>query len=69
MTIQITKIDAFTDRPFAGNPAYQASSRGGAIRVRVAGDRVRLAGQAVTVLRATLSESAAAGAHQPVAVG
>ena len=31
--------------------AYQASPRGGVIRVRVEGDRVRLGGQAVTVLR------------------
>src|SRR5213596_2097362 len=30
--------------------AYQASPRGGVIRVRLAGDRVTLAGQAVTVL-------------------
>ena len=34
--------------------AYQASARGGSIRVRVAGERVRLAGQAVTVLRSEL---------------
>jgi PhzF family phenazine biosynthesis protein len=34
--------------------AYQASARGGVVRVRVEGDRVRLAGQAVTVLRADL---------------
>jgi len=34
--------------------AYQASSRGGVIRVRLAGDRVMLAGQAVTVLRGEL---------------
>ncbi len=31
--------------------AYQASPRGGVIRVRVVGDRVKLGGQAVTVLR------------------
>lgn len=31
--------------------AYQASARGGVVRVRLLGDRVRLAGQAVTVLR------------------
>jgi PhzF family phenazine biosynthesis protein len=30
--------------------AYQASPRGGALRVELAGDRVRLAGQAVTVV-------------------
>ena len=39
--------DAFT--------AYQASARGGVVRVRVEGDRVHLAGQAVTVLTGTLN--------------
>lgn len=34
--------------------AYQASARGGVVRVRVAGRRVYLAGQAVTVLRGEL---------------
>lgn len=34
--------------------AYQASARGGIVRVRVAGERVYLAGQAVTVLRGEL---------------
>ena len=34
--------------------AYQASARGGVIRVRVSGDRVVLGGQAVTVLRGEL---------------
>ena len=34
--------------------AYQASRRGGEVRVRVDGDRVLLGGQAVTVLRGTL---------------
>ncbi len=38
--------DAFT--------AWQASARGGLVKVAVAGDRVRLAGQAVTVLRGEL---------------
>ena len=33
---------------------YQASPRGGVVRVRVAGDRVYLGGQAVTVLRGEL---------------
>lgn len=33
---------------------YQASARGGVVRVRCAGDRVLLGGQAVTVLRAEL---------------
>lgn len=34
--------------------AYQASARGGVVQVRVAGDRVVLGGQAVTVLRGEL---------------
>lgn len=34
--------------------AYQASARGGVLKVRVAGDRVYLGGQAVTVLRGEL---------------
>jgi len=34
--------------------AYQASARGGELRVRVKGDRVSLVGQAVTVLRGEL---------------
>jgi PhzF family phenazine biosynthesis protein len=34
--------------------AYQASARGGIVRVRIDGERVRLAGQAVTVLRGEL---------------
>lgn len=33
---------------------HQASERGGALRVKLAGDRVKLAGQAVTVLRGEL---------------
>lgn len=33
---------------------YQASARGGVVRVRLAGDRVKLIGQAVTVLRGEL---------------
>jgi PhzF family phenazine biosynthesis protein len=35
--------------------AHQLSSRGGVVRVAVDGDRVRVAGQAVTVLRGELS--------------
>jgi PhzF family phenazine biosynthesis protein len=35
--------------------AYQASARGGAVRVRVSGQRVHLGGQAVTVLRGELT--------------
>jgi PhzF family phenazine biosynthesis protein len=34
--------------------AYQASERGGVLRVRVAGDRVHLGGKAVTILRGEL---------------
>lgn len=37
--------------------AYQASERGGTLRVRVDGDRVHIGGQAVTVLRGELLES------------
>jgi len=36
---------------------YQASARGGVVRVRVQGARVVLGGQAVTVLRGELSET------------
>jgi predicted PhzF superfamily epimerase YddE/YHI9 len=36
--------------------AYQASARGGVVRVRVAGDRVFLGGEAVTVLKGELVE-------------
>jgi predicted PhzF superfamily epimerase YddE/YHI9 len=35
--------------------AFQASARGGVVRVRLDGDRVKLGGQAVTVMRGTLS--------------
>jgi predicted PhzF superfamily epimerase YddE/YHI9 len=35
--------------------AYQASARGGVVKVRLAGDRVKLGGQAVTVLRGRLA--------------
>jgi PhzF family phenazine biosynthesis protein len=35
--------------------AYQASSRGGELMLRIAGDRVRIGGQAVTVLRGELT--------------
>lgn len=37
--------------------AYQASSRGGVVRVRLAGERVKLAGEAVTILRGELTAS------------
>src|SRR5215218_2320975 len=36
---------------------YQASRRGGTVRVRAAGDRVHLGGRAVTVMRGELTES------------
>ena len=36
--------------------AYQASARGGVLRVRLAGDRVIIGGQAVTVMRGELTE-------------
>ena len=38
--------------------AYQASARGGVVRVRLEGDRVCLGGQAVTVLRGELTDLA-----------
>lgn len=38
--------------------AYQASARGGVVRVRVSGDRVYLGGRAVTILRGELTEPA-----------
>src|SRR5262249_3924575 len=40
--------------------AYQASARGGTVRVRVNGGRVTLGGQAVTVLRGELTGPASA---------
>jgi PhzF family phenazine biosynthesis protein len=40
---------------------YQASLRGGFVRVRPLGERVRLGGRAVTVLRGELSEATAGG--------
>jgi len=36
--------------------AYQASARGGVLRIRVSGDRVFIAGQAVTFLRGEVAE-------------
>ena len=39
--------------------AYQASPRGGWLRLRLAGDRVKLRGQAVTTLRGELAHAAA----------
>lgn len=43
--------------------ARQISPRGGALRVRVKGERVEVAGQAVTVVRGRLSDSAIPTAH------
>ena len=40
---------------------YQASARGGIVRVRLAGDRVKLRGQAVTVIRGELVGAAGEG--------
>jgi predicted PhzF superfamily epimerase YddE/YHI9 len=47
--------------------AYQASPRGGVVRVRLEGDRVRLAGQAVTVLCGELSGGASIPAPETAA--
>jgi len=33
---------------------FQASARGGVVRVRLDGDRIKLGGQAVTIMQATL---------------
>ncbi|MHC4414940.1 MAG: PhzF family phenazine biosynthesis protein [Planctomycetota bacterium] len=44
--------------------AYQASARGGVVKVRVEGERTYLSGQAVTVLRGELIEES----HQPAAI-
>ncbi|MBI3410592.1 MAG: PhzF family phenazine biosynthesis protein [Planctomycetes bacterium] len=41
---------------------YQASARGGMVRVGVRGDRVHLGGQAVTILRGELGEAASRSA-------
>ncbi len=37
--------------------AYQASARGGSLRVRIDGDRVQIGGRAVTVMRGELVDS------------
>ena len=39
----------------AGLIGYQASARGGVVRVAVVGDRVKLGGRAVTVVRGELA--------------
>lgn len=85
---EIFQVDAFSAKPFAGNPAgvcvlpeeqtaapetlfkaigmeaqyvgkkeltaFQASARGGVVKVRVGDDRVYLGGKAVTVMRAVI---------------
>lgn len=43
---------------------YQASARGGVVRVRLDGDRVKLLGQAVTVIRGELVGAANEGGHR-----
>ncbi len=66
----VIQVDAFTDRPFSGNPAavcvsaspldellmiaYQASARGSVLYVECTPERVYISGQAVTVLRCDL---------------
>src|SRR5207249_1556466 len=47
--------------------AYQASTRGGVVRVRLEADRVRLGGQAVTVFRGELSQNASIPAPEAAA--
>jgi len=49
--------------------ARQVSKRGGVVKVRVAGERVHLAGQAVTVFRGELPESALATGRDPSTIG
>ena len=44
--------------------AFQASARGGVVRVQVAGDRVRVGGQAITVFTADLDERASSSPWQ-----
>lgn len=48
----LARLDAAADAPLTG---YQASARGGIVRVRMHNGRVRLGGQAVTVLRGALT--------------
>jgi len=45
--------------------AHQVSPRGGVFRVRVAGDRVKIAGQAVTVLRSELQGALLSARRMP----
>ncbi len=46
---------------------YQASARGGTVKVSLDSDRVRLAGRAVTVLTGRLSDAALPNAQRPTA--
>jgi predicted PhzF superfamily epimerase YddE/YHI9 len=46
---------------------FQASARGGTVKVSLDGDRVRLAGRAVTVLTGQLSDAALPKAQRPTA--
>ena len=48
---------------------FQASARGGIVRVRPRGERVTLAGMAVTIMRGELSGIAAGAAPQPTSAG
>jgi PhzF family phenazine biosynthesis protein len=48
---------------------YQASARGGTVRVRVQGDRVLLAGRAVTVFSGQLSDAALPPVTAPAVKG
>jgi PhzF family phenazine biosynthesis protein len=52
-------LGPFWSKRFGKNElvAYQASERGGVLRVRLAGDRVYLGGQAVTILRGELVDT------------
>ncbi|MDZ4825642.1 MAG: hypothetical protein SGJ13_04155 [Actinomycetota bacterium] len=60
MTFPISVVDAFTSRAFAGIRrrhvfvAVVHAERGGVLRVRLDGERVRIAGHAVTVLEGSL---------------
>jgi|SRR5262245_55089686 len=58
VAIRIVTVDAFIQRAVRRqsrrSTAYQASARGGVVRLRLAGDRIVLGGRAVTVMQATL---------------
>lgn len=46
-----SSADSSAEAPLVALVGYQASARGGAVRVVVDGDRVRLSGHAVTTMR------------------